>query len=354
MTKHVLFVLHGMGLHESSWFEQGEGPWETLKSASRKYKFFQSRPLDELVDRVIVNYDDVFRNLLGRWQADTRTIQEYDPTNTIGDSLSWLANCAETDKNFFWTHVVDVAMYRCIPVYRQAVRITVIKQIADKIVAALAADPATRFSVLAHSLGTAVTHDSLHLLGTKNWDNHANALNPVQFRFANIFMVANVSRLLQTEDAEMRPVYKSIVRPGRLGNRESYCVQYHNFRHEADPFAFPRAFEPADWKNYENVVIRHYRRPNIHDLSHYLLNPSVHVSVLRALVGNDAVTPHEHITAVNPDNFPQLAGSFSFLAKAQALAATLGDLQRSLGEDPPNRILTSSFSRFGALVEAAS
>lgn len=72
-------------------------------------------------------------------------------------------------------------------------------------------------------------------------------------------MVANTSRLLQTEDQEMKKAYESTVRPGPVEDPHSYCATYWNFRHEADPVPFPGMFEPEGWKNYTSIVVCHYR-----------------------------------------------------------------------------------------------
>ena len=103
-------------------------------------------------------------------------------------------------------------------------------------------------------------------------------------------MVANTSRLLQTRNAEMKPAYDSIVKPGPLEDPKSYCFAYWNFRHEADPVPFPRRFEPIGWTNYQNEMVRHCYEYNVHNLSHYLLHPRVHIPILNKVVAHLAVS----------------------------------------------------------------
>ncbi len=354
MPKHVLLFVHGMGVHGDDWVSGDTGAVETLKSASKRYAFFQTNPLENFVDFAPISYDSVFRNIVGQWQANAAAVSSL-PGNTLGGATNWLTNAGDTEKNFWWTHIADVALYRCFPTYRQAVRAHVMNDIVAKI--APAVNAGANVSILAHSLGTAVAHDTLHLLGsTGSFNGNPNALVATNFRFNNIFMVANVSRLLQTQDTEMAPVYKSVIRPGKTADPATYCQRFLNFRHEADPFTFPRMFEPVDFDplRYRNEVIRHYWKANIHDVSHYLLHPRVHIPILRALTKAAAVTPDEEKAAVNPDNFPQIGGNFAFVQKVVDLAKRLNDLQIELGEDPPNSVLTRSLTKYAGVIQEAA
>lgn len=334
MNKHILFLIHGIGSHESSWSEELNGPIETLKQVSRQYQYFKQAgqdPFGERVECVSVHYDDVFRDMIDKWKKDAGSITPFDPTGVFKDGMGWLSSAS--DEAFWWSHLADLAMYRCFPLYRQAVRITVIKQLAEVIERAVKANGAAYCSVLAHSMGTAVAHDCLHLLGTKQWADgpHANVLGPTHWRFQNIFMAANTSRLLQTDDQEMKKAYESIVRPGPLEDSKSYCFAYWNFRHEADPVPSPKRFEPIGWSNYDNVVIRHYYEFNVHNLSHYLLHPRVHIPILNKVVAHRAVTPEETIQAV--DAFPQLGGDLAFIGKAKQMAVQLQALTGEMTDE---------------------
>jgi hypothetical protein len=259
----------------------------------------------------------------------------------------------EKEKNFLWSHVADIAMYRFIPMYRERVRSHVIAAMADRIEKAFEADGSATCSVLAHSMGTAVAHDSLHLLGTVRWGSQTSPLNPSHWRFNHLFMVANTSRFLQSEDREMKKAYESIVRPGPIEDPNSYLATYWNMRHEADPVPFPRAFDPVGWKNYSQVLVRHYYTPNVHDLSHYLLNPRVHIPILRKLTNPKAITPEEEIAAVNPDKFPQFGGDLEFIHKAKLMALKLEEIKSALGDEPDPKEWIRLLVQFYNVMEAA-
>lgn len=353
MPKHLLFLIHGIGVHETDWAEAVDGPVKTLQKVSRQYPYFQSKPLEERVEFAPIHYDQIFQEIASRCQQEVAQIDQLDPTGTFSRSLSWMASAGEKEKNFLWSHVADLAMYRFCPLYRQRVRSHVIAEIAGRIEQAFEADGSATASVLAHSMGTAVAHDSLHLLGTVRWGERANPLNPAHWRFNHLFMVANTSRLLQTEDREMKKVYESIVRPGPVEDPDSYCATYWNFRHEADPVPFPRMFDPAGWKNYTSIPVRHYYEPNVHNLSHYLLNPRVHIPILRRLTSPKGVTPEEEIAAINPDRFPQFGGELAFIQKAKRMAVELEELKTSLGDDPEPSTWIRTLVRFYQAMEAS-
>lgn len=353
MGKHILFFIHGIGIHESDWGEELAGPIETLKKVSGQYGYFQQGGQDRFanVQCVSVHYDEIFRETITKWQSDASAITAFDTSGIFKDGLGWLATAS--DKEFWWSHLADLAMYRCFPLYRQAVRASVIKQFADAIEGAYKNDESAYCSVVAHSMGTAVAHDCLHLLGTTHWAEgpYANVLGPSHWRFQNIFMVANTSRLLQTRDAEMKPAYESIVKPGPLEDRNSYCFAYWNFRHEADPVPFPRRFEPIGWTNYQNEVLRHYYEYNIHNLSHYLLHPRVHIPILNRVVAHQAVSDQEKIKSV--DAFPQFGGDLAFIQKTKDMAVQLNALNGEMTDDLSPIEWINKLLKFRQIMETA-
>jgi hypothetical protein len=353
-STHKLFLIHGMGIHDDDWAEGLEHPIETLKRVSRQYQYFKQADhdvFDERVECVSVHYDDVFRDMIGKWKKDPGWITPFDPTGMLKHIMGWLSSAS--DEAFWWSHLADLAMYRCSPLYRQAVRITVIKQLAEVIERVVKADGAAYCSVLAHSLGTAVAHDCLHLLGTKQWADgpYANVLGPAHWRFQNIFMVANTSRLLQTEDSELKKAYESIVRPGSLEDPKSYCFAYWNFRHEADPIPYPKRFEPMNWPNYQNEVIRHYYQFNVHNLSHYLLHPRVHIPILNKVVAHRAVTTEETVRALY--DFPEFGGDLELRQNAGHMARQLKSLTREITDRLSVDDWVKKLLEFNQLIEAA-
>lgn len=172
--------------------------------------------------------------------------------------LGWLESADETEKNFFWTHVVDVILYRF-------------------------------FSIVT----------------------------------ANIFMCANVGRVLETQPK----VYQSVVCPPGVGVT-SYVDAYYNFRHRFDPFAMVRPFAPVGWDPSRFITVENCEKVlqfNVHGLDHYLDDPRVHVPIIRALAGDWCITAaqeHAAIAAYDAKEEPPCIGELlAFKAKAQKISA---------------------------------
>lgn len=330
MASHVLFVVHGIGQHGTDWAEDAGGPIATLTEASRQYAYFGTTGLAARVEMVPVHYDEMFSQVIAAWQQNASAIDEFDTAGHVKTALGWLADASE-DK-FWWSHIADAVMYKFSPPYRQLVRSHVIAQLAVRIEQEVKDTGRATCSVLAHSLGTAVAHDCLHYLGSTRWGKRTSPLHPRHWRFQHVFMVANTSRLLESRDAGMAQAYTSIVRPGPVEDPASYCGTYWNFRHEFDPIAIPRRFDPAGWRNYTLEVVSHYHQTNIHGLSHYLEHPKVHVPILRKVVRSSAVTDAEFHHAVNPDQFPQFTVADVDQAKAHLLELAAQKL--AVGENP--------------------
>ena len=365
MARHIVFFVHGIGQHDTAWAEGPAGPVETLADLSAQYAWFESRPLGSLVEAVPIRYDHVFTAAVEQWRDEASGVSELDPGGVLGAIVDTLADA--TDESVWWSHVADLVMYRTLRAYRQRVRTDVIRQIAERVEAAWEADGAATCSVIAHSLGTAVAHDCLHLLGTQQWGGAGSPFSPAHWRFQHVIMLANTSRLLQTPDGEVAAAYESIVRPGPVEDPASYCGTYLNVRHELDPVAFPRRFDPVGWRpQYLALSVNHYWNSNIHGFSHHLQNPRVHVPILRKLTKRSAITGEEEIEAVAGfPRFARPAASGPGAAHAVALEGSLLDrahehlvqlqgLMLEVGDDPTPKELARMLLRACALVRQYS
>jgi hypothetical protein len=179
------------------------------------------------------------------------------------------------------------------------------------------AEPGRHFrdcTIVAHSLGTSVVHDSLQILGTEPIAGFTNALGPPNERFRAIFMLANVSRVLESGVG----AFESIVRGGGQNDLKSTCTRFLSFRHELDPFCVLKPFLPNDFDPTFNRIrsLSHYRDFDIHGLEHYLDHPRVHVPLINSICGVDRITPDERDAAV--DAYAKFDGLFAAVAEIQA------------------------------------
>jgi hypothetical protein len=279
----LLFVVHGMGVHGQDW---AAATIAKLNDVASRYEIRNGRRFDQDVTIVPITYDGEFTRHLEVWDNSSEELQEFAREQQIQlppGLIDWLRGASETEQNFFWSHVVDVVLYRFFRLVATPARLQLMKQITTKLAAAMQNGVVVQASVLAHSLGTAVTHDALAALGSLPFDG-SEAFMVARFRFENIFMVANVGRILETAPR----CYESCLHPISRNPAAAYCTRYYNFRHALDPFPAVRPFEPADWGTdliTPAQPLDHLYEFNVHGLEHYLEHPAVHIPFINGMFG---------------------------------------------------------------------
>jgi len=308
MSKHALVLIHGMGEQTAGWHAPA---LKVLTDAFPTYDLFKGQNLLDLVEPVPVLYADFFTKLRETWKTDVGLIklalgQEMEAADTlqrqaVNDRFDSIANAigAGTD-TFVWTHAMDVVLYRFFSLTRQRVNVSVGMQMTT------AADMKfSGWSVIAHSLGTAVVHNTLNTLYSDELIPDKPALKPQETRPKVLAMVANVSRVIQLPAVK---VFSSKVMPGpaSLGR---VCDTYLNARHVFDPFMFPQPFEPDHtWPppdTFAPFQYQHIRPSNVdiekltdvHGLENYLVNPRVHVPIFRGIFGENVIPDAEFSSA---------------------------------------------------------
>ncbi len=285
----LLFVVHGMGAHGANWCGDVLG---TLNRAAARYEgfgegdpFVTGAPAAHQVQVVPVGYDSVFDAWREELNGSVEALQAFFVGGRItfpeaDGVLRWLHTAPDDERQFFWSHVVDVLLYR-FTLKAGEVRVRVMQQIATVLRDAMQDGTVVEASVLAHSLGTSVAHDSLALLGTTPLEGSEAFMKPRLFK--NVFMLANVSRILQSPTLG---VYESVVRPASA-DPKGYVDAYFNVRHCLDPIPAVRPFEPSAWgSRYVSIdTLNHLKQFNVHDFCHYLDAPQVHVPLFNNLFG---------------------------------------------------------------------
>ena len=358
--KPVVFLVHGMGRHEDGWHE---GVMEKLDGivAANNYSYFTGRSVADVFEFVPLGYDGILSEAVGRVEDSAQLLQSLAPfSSEVAEFGQWIENSSAGDKEFIWTHAMDVILYRLHTPTRQLIRTTIVEAMATKVDEVLRTSPLTPVSILAHSLGTAVAHDAAHLLGHQSWGGRPNPFGPNHWRFSVIAMLANVSRLLESDI----PVADSIVRPGAVDDGSSYCTAFLNYRHEYDPVPWLKSFATDGFEHgrTEDAVVTHFHEPNIHGWGHYLVNPQVHVRFLREALGDDAaVTLNEEIDATLA--FEQWGGRFAPIRAhidtiITELPADLKAVIDTFGQDPSLKDIAAAitgarrtYDKYKAIVE---
>lgn len=280
----VIFFVHGVGEHPKDW---EKGVVEQLRKFCDEYSRAGKGDFDKRFKPIGISYSGLFKDILVEWaqrKDDIDNVVEQVGADLVEKLLGWIAGAPDIEKDFFWTHAFDVLTYWLLPTVREAVKVRVALKLFEGI---QGLGENVHWSIIAHSMGTAVVHDTLHA-----WHNQPLAGGGTlgQIRAPRLIqMVANCSRVLQRGAAGHDPdAYDSDVRPGKS------CEYYFSVQHPFDPVTIIRPFLPSNWpgggedaeSRYSQVVFNppdYVQQKDIHDLGHYLRHPDVVLPLLRCL-----------------------------------------------------------------------
>lgn len=314
MAKHVIFLVHGMGDTVAGWSTSVQDLIQNkykLYKISGKFKFNSTFTFKE------INYNHVFESHIEKWKENADSITNVLQASGIdSELLKTLTDISgkTARKEFASTHILDVILYR----YMKGIKSQVISHISEQLVGKLnETSDVPDYSIISHSLGTAVMHDVMQAnLTTDHYPlGTAHGVPEVYMT------LANVSRVLQDSDTN---VYTSAVRPRLKSRKKPYgCNQFINVAHALDPFTRVRTFKPA-WKKgaaneldnlkynaYESLIIKGLTSFNPHDFEHYLENPTTHVALFRNLLTAGAITKTEFNTQMAVHKQSTLGGQFN-------------------------------------------
>lgn len=286
----LLFVVHGMGAgaraaNDAVWSKELVA---ALKRDAGAYKHADdvvtSAPKAKQVLVVPITYHQFFDDIRTRWAQQSGDEAAWLPllkglALTEPALLPKLPDWVATAGHFFWTHVLDVLLYRYVNEFRAPIRDAVATQIADAWHKAdLANGARTPVHFLAHSLGTSVLHDALAFLGSDpGFSSGTHAI-------ASVLTCANVTSVLETNF----PTYGSIDRPVDADPPpDGMTDAFFSFRHELDPIAAVKAFrgDLHGWPaaGYRDEVTIDVKDWNLHGAAHYAANPVVHLRLFERL-----------------------------------------------------------------------
>lgn len=296
MPKHVIFLVHGMGDTNPGW----STPIQNLiKKKYNLYRVATRQKFDSTFNFREINYNHVFISHIEKWKENaTAVTRVLEASGIDSDLLKTLMKFSSgtANKDFASTHILDVILYR----YMKGIKSQVIAHVSEQLVAKLnESGTVPDYSIICHSLGTAVMHDVMQTNLTTDHFPLSTA-----YGLPRVYMtLANVSRVLEDTDTN---VYTSAVRPELVDRNRLYgCNQFINVAHSLDPFTKVKTFRPS-WKKGANQPLNNLRYDayqsfnisgltgfNPHDFMHYLENPKTHVALFRNLLTPGSVSEQE-------------------------------------------------------------
>lgn len=319
--KPIVIVVHGMGKHPKGSFKKEF--IDAANTALQRYSAYKTKKIENLVNIKEINYDSFFEEIRQKMTDNAKPVatrlKEINMLNglTWGPELVLKLTSMEArfgEDKFIYTHLLDVVFYASL--LGAKVRVDVAKQVADII----SKNVGTPIHIVAHSLGTAVIHDTLALLYRKEFDAFDDIpdLDVVTHKLNSIWMVANVSRLVNSVTA-LTDTYASAVKPTPTG-----CTHHlANVRHELDPFTWLAQFDPQNdgsWipKEYYDVAYELIEtsvitKLNTHDFGEYIRNPKVAVPLFEAIIDFFVENPDELKQVQKEYLDTDIAGAFDAL-----------------------------------------
>jgi hypothetical protein len=319
MAKHIIFLLHGMGDTKPGWSTPVQNLIQKkyqLYKVSAKFKFSSVFAFKEL------NYNHVFESHIQKWKENaesvTSLLQASGIQNDLLDTLTSISGKTAREE-FASTHILDVILYR----YMKGIKSQIISHISEQLVGKLnESSEVPLYSVVCHSLGTAVMHDVMQANLTTDHFPLGTAHGVPEVYMS----LANVSRVLEDSDTN---VYTSAVRPRLKANKKPYgCNQFINVAHTLDPFTKVKTFKPK-WKkgapneldnlkydSFINLKIEGLTGFNPHDMEHYLENPTTHVALFRNLLTQGAIKESELQTQMAVHRQVTVDGQFNLVETA--------------------------------------
>lgn len=285
--KQLVFVIHGIGKNGPNWSKEItdclSGLARTLPN-SPECKGPQIKDALSQVEFIELYYDDFLQEVTRKcFERRSETLAYFKSVGLSG--LDEIFTDDASQDSFLRDNIFDVVVYRLYQEHRWAIQRMVMKQIKQGLAEAASTWGLgnVKVSMLAHSLGTIVTHDVLNELAREEGQfSYANG-----WYFDNVFMLANVSALAQNEFNPRESFVRPFLSPGRPG----YVRNYYDFAHSLDPvaqaFSYKRWMKdvPADGFNF--FATDHFYDKNIHGYTHYLKSPKVYVPLFFGLFGGD-------------------------------------------------------------------
>jgi hypothetical protein len=281
MGKPIVLVIHGMGTHAPG--EVKKQISAGLNEAAKNFGL-ENFKIEDKVEFFQFNYSeflDELRNKDAEYAQTMAAHLKFLQGHGLGERLikELTEFFADFDKDeMLYSHWMDVVYYG-LTFFGEKIRVDLAKKINDIMIEANA--DSRKVHIVAHSLGTAVLHDTLAKMFRKDVDilSEIPTLDVDRFTINSVWTVANVSRLLNLLNDIADPNH-SIVHSGP----EGCCNYLYDVRNEFDPFTWPKTYN-RNIENGKRIKVKTVRVKNTHDIKEYMAAPPVAKSFLFSVLG---------------------------------------------------------------------
>ena len=303
MKEKAILLVHGMGTFTAPAAGKhgsfGQSFIDATTATFQEFAAHQNETLEDYCDIHEVNYSEWFDKMRTEMADRAKTMEARLAAISgfygaavpfkLAEKLTGIES-GFGGNDFFDTHWLDVVFYATM--LGEKVRIMA----AEKIAKLVEDYEGSNVHIVAHSLGTAVIHDTLYLL--YNPESRANVnqdpLRLVEHKLGSLWMVANVSRLVNRIDLRKIPdPLTTLVKPGDGG----CTAAFFNVHHQLDPFTWLAPFDPqntGEWIRpdfyrsfYKNIVTKLIVDADTHSFSQYIQDPEVVKNLFPVLLFTD-------------------------------------------------------------------
>jgi hypothetical protein len=336
MNKPMVLVIHGMGTHKPG--ETKQLVIDGLNNAAKQFNM-QNFKIEEKVDFFQFNYSDFLDEIRLKDAEHASYITEHIGLlqgNGLGEKLATeLTNAFAGlgEDKMFNTHWLDVIYYG-LNYWGEKIRVDLAKQLNDLMIERTLRN--RPLHIIAHSLGSAVLHDTLAKIYRRDIDIYSKVpqLDSNRFKIESTWMVANVSRLLNLLNDIADPNH-SIVNSDAAG-----CTEYlYNVRNEFDPFTWIKKYD-RPIEHGKHIDIGTVRKINTHDLQEYMEAPDTAWYFFARVLGIN-------VSASDYDAGVAKHKATSINTQYDAIKVALNDVKQISGTD-----FSSKAKAIKALVEA--
>lgn len=332
----MVLVIHGIGTHKPG--ETKKVIANGLNQAAKNFGL-ENFDINDKVEFFQFNYSDFL---------DEIRLKDAKKAGELVDHLSLLkghglgedaasklvAFFAEADEDkFFNTHWLDVIYYGLM-FWGEKIRVDLAKKLNDLMIEREQGN--RKLHIVAHSLGTAVLHDTLAKLFRKDTDitSKVPQLDVDRFKIDSIWTVANVSRLVNLLNDIADP-NTSIVQSDSDG-----CTRLlYNIKNEFDPFTWFKEYKRPINHGGRHIKVKTIREIDTHDLKEYMEAPNVAEAFLENVL-DISISEEQYIQGVSKHASTSINNSY------EELKATFDNLHK---QDEP----MDKFKAILAIVEAA-